>query len=75
VSQFTNNATRSNISRAALFVNVSKRIRRGSIPFSNKYATRYVNVRVFPLPAPAITNAGPGAASTAANCSTFNSAA
>ena len=41
-------ATRFNISRAALFVNVSNRIFRGSIPLLSRYATRYVSVRVFP---------------------------
>ena len=45
------------ISRAALLVNVRSRIAPGGTPDSTSRATRYVSVRVLPLPAPAMTRA------------------
>ena len=66
--------TRLIISLAALLVKVSSKIRSGETPCSKRYATRYVNVRVFPEPAPAMTSAGPGNAVTAERCASFNSA-
>ncbi len=71
----TNSPRDPSISRAALFGKVSSRMLRGSIPFSSRYATRYVSVRVLPEPAPARPKSGPGTAVTAANCCSFNSAA
>jgi len=76
-----NPSTRRNISLAALLVNVSSKIRPGNTPCSTSHATRYVSVRVLPLPAPAITSVGPEftlpsapMAVTAAYCCSFNSA-
>ena len=47
--------TRSRISAAALFVNVTARMDDGdTLRTCNKYAMRYVNTRVLPLPAPAM---------------------
>jgi hypothetical protein len=71
--------TRRNISFAALFVNVSNITRYGATPCSINHATRYVNVRVLPVPAPAITSTGPElklpsapVTDTAAYCCSFN---
>ena len=51
---------RSRISPAALFVNVTARIWRGSTPsMSISRAMRVVSTRVFPEPAPASTSSGP----------------
>ena len=68
-------ATRESISFAALLVNVSSRICSGGVPFSMSRATRYVKVRVLPLPAPAMTSTGPAGASTTSSCSGLSSAA
>ena len=48
-------ATRSCISAAALFVNVTARIRSGSDPCRISSAIRNVTTRVLPVPAPAST--------------------
>ena len=51
---------RSRISPAALFVNVTARIWRGSTPSTSiRRAMRVVSTRVFPEPAPASTSIGP----------------
>ena len=50
---------RRSISCAARRVNVSSRIDSGRTPSSTRYATRYVMVLVFPVPAPAIIRWGP----------------
>src|SRR5260370_41504900 len=63
---------RSDISRAALFVNVTDMIFHGGTPISEiRYATRRVNTAVLPLPGPAITRVGPGGAETASRCASF----
>ena len=59
-------AMRSRISLAAVLVKVSAKIFHGSMPLSIRYATLVVSTRVFPAPAPAITNDGPSMYSTAA---------
>ena len=65
-------ATRSCISRAALFVKVTAKISQGRALFSTKIcASRVVNTRVLPVPAPAKTNIGPSSAFTANACSLF----
>ena len=51
--------TRSLISRAALFVNVTARMLFGLMPLSTMWAMRQVTVRVFPVPAPARIRTGP----------------
>ena len=66
--------TRSNISRDALLVKVRSRIFLASTCWSSRNATRYVRVRVFPLPAPAMTSECPGREVTAACCCSFSSA-
>ena len=73
-SSETSACTRSCISRAALFVKVSSRMDSGWMPLSSSQATRYVSVRVFPDPAPAMTSACPGGLVTAACCCSFSSA-
>ena len=51
---------RSRISPAALLVNVTARIARGSTPSTSiSRAMRVVSTRVFPEPAPASTSIGP----------------
>ena len=51
---------RSRISPAALFVNVTARMRVGSTPWcSMRRAMRVVSTRVLPEPAPASTSSGP----------------
>src|SRR5437870_5649247 len=49
---------RASISRAALLVNVSNRIRSGATPPARRCATRQARVMVFPVPAPATTSKG-----------------
>ena len=61
------------ISRAALLVNVSARIRYAGTPLLNKFAIRYVNTLVLPDPAPAITSVGPSVFTTASRWFSFNS--
>jgi hypothetical protein len=62
-------SSRSRISRAALFVNVTARIWRGqTLRTSTRYATRWVSTRVLPEPGPARTSTGPSGASTARAC-------
>ena len=51
--------SRSRISSAALFENVRMRIEPALAPFSSRYSTRCVNVRVLPVPGPASTISGP----------------
>src|SRR5579862_8680318 len=66
---------RSRISPAALLVNVIARISFGSTPHvASRCATRYVNTRVLPEPAPAITSSGPSVVVTASRCASFRSA-
>ena len=60
--------TRSCISRAALFVNVTPRIFPGVTPFSIMCAIRKVMTRVFPVPTPAKIKTGPSMVSTARRC-------
>jgi hypothetical protein len=74
VSICTRSSTRESIARAALFVNVRRRIRVGSTPSSTSRDTRKVSARVFPLPAPAMTRIGPSGAITTSSCSRFSSA-
>ena len=63
------------ISPAARAVNVRARIRFGStIPISTAYANRWVIARVFPVPAPAMTQTGPRTAVATARCSSSNAA-
>ena len=58
--------TRSRISRAALFVNVTARMRRGRTFLSRtKYAMRCAMTRVLPEPGPASIRSGPSVCSTA----------
>ena len=64
--------TRSCISRAALFVNVTARMWPGEIPRSIMCATRKVITRVLPVPAPARINTGPRIVSTACLCCGFS---
>ena len=60
---------RSRISPAALFVNVTARMWRGSTPsMSISRAMRVVSTRVLPDPAPASTSNGPSTCSTASRC-------
>src|SRR5213592_956142 len=57
------------ISPAALFVNVTAKIRCGAIPcFVMRWAIRAVRTRVFPEPAPARTRSAPPGCSTASRC-------
>jgi len=73
VSTPERSSTRPSISRAALFVNVARRIRSGGVPVSMSRATRYVSVLVLPLPAPAMTSMGPPSAVTTLYCSGLSS--
>jgi len=58
------------ISPAARAVNVSAKTLCGSIvPIAAAYAMRCVIARVFPVPAPAMTQTGPRVASATARCS------
>ena len=58
---------RARISPAALAVKVRARIFCGSmVPIADAYAMRWVIARVFPVPAPAITQTGPRVASATA---------
>ena len=66
--------TRSFISRAALFVNVTERISAGRArPVERMCAIRLVKTRVLPVPAPANTKTGPSRVSTASRCSGLRS--
>ena len=51
--------TRSRISLAALFVNVTASTRSGGTPWASRYVMRVVMTRVLPLPAPARMRTGP----------------
>ena len=64
--------TRSCISRAALFVNVTPSMCPGAIPRSIRCAIRNVITLVFPVPAPARISTGPFRVSTAIRCCGFN---
>ena len=66
-----NSATRSFISFAALFVNVTARMCRGSIPCCIMLAIRWMMTRVLPDPAPAKSKTGPSNVSTAVCCCLF----
>ena len=58
------------ISRAALFVKVTARMRQGATRCScTSHAIRWVITRVLPLPGPARISAAPAGCSTAARCS------
>jgi hypothetical protein len=59
------------ISRAALLVNVTARIRDGRDPRHTRCAIRAMTTRVFPVPAPASTRSGPIGAWTAWVCAGF----
>ena len=50
---------RASISREALLVKVSSRMRSGGTPDSISQATRHARVMVLPVPAPATTRTGP----------------
>ena len=65
-------STRSRISLPALLVNVKAIIDFSGIPFFNKCKSRLVNTRVFPDPAPAVTNMAPIGALTISNCVVVN---
>ena len=65
---------RSFISRAALFVNVTARMRSGRIRCRISSAMRNVMTRVFPEPAPASTRSGPLRVLTASRCAGLRSA-
>ena len=57
------------ISRAALLVNVSARMRHGATSrASSRYAILEVSTVVLPLPAPATTSMGPSVCTTASRC-------
>ena len=58
---------RSSISRLALRVNVSSSMSLAGTPCSASHARRWTMVRVFPLPAPAMTSTGPSGAVTASS--------
>jgi len=61
---------RSRSSAAALFVNVTARIRKGGTPLTpTRYAIRCARTRVFPEPAPARISNGPSVVVTARACS------
>ena len=60
---------RSRISAAALFVNVTAAMARGSTPPRTRCASRWVMTRVLPEPAPARTSSGPFGWRTASRCS------
>src|SRR5271166_1716071 len=60
--------TRAFISLAALFVNVSARIRLAGTPSRSRYAIRLVMTRVLPVPAPARIKSGPCVVLTAESC-------
>ncbi len=62
-------ATRSFISPAALFVNVTATTASCGTPCATTQASRRVRTRVFPDPAPARTRSGPSPCDTAAACS------
>ena len=65
--------TRSRISLAALFVNVTANIDHGMATFwAIRWASLAVKTLVFPVPAPARTSTAPSTASTASNCFEFN---
>jgi hypothetical protein len=63
-------STRFVISDAARRENVINRMRRGSAPWTIRWATRWARVLVFPDPAPAMTSSGGAASPSAAPCST-----
>ena len=65
-------ATRCRISRAALLVKVTAKIWPGAIPSSIMCATRWVSVRVLPVPAPARMSTGPRRVTAALRCSGFS---
>src|SRR5687768_8478594 len=65
-------STRSFISRAALFVKVTARIREGGTPSRSSRAIRVVITRVLPDPAPAKTITGPPGWATASCCLGFS---
>ncbi len=68
----TRPSTRSAISRDALFVNVIDRMAPGFTRSSRiRYATRCVNARVFPEPAPATMRTGPSVWRTASAWMSF----
>src|SRR5688572_22141094 len=60
------------ISRAALLVKVTARMRVGDLPCAISSRIRCVTTRVFPEPAPASTNMGPASVWTALSCSGFS---
>jgi len=64
----TSEATRSFISPAALFVNVTARTRSAGTPLRSRCAMRFVMTEVLPVPAPARTRTGPSVVSTAFFC-------
>ncbi len=61
-------AALSSISPEAFRVKVKRSMFSGGMPDSTSLATRYTSVRVFPLPAPAITCRGPLRVMTASSC-------
>ena len=61
------------ISRAALLVNVTERIRSGGVPLWISSAARNVITRVLPVPAPARTSSGPPIVRTASRWRSFSS--
>ncbi len=63
---------RSFISRAALLVKVTAKIRLGWMPLWISAAMRKVMTRVLPVPAPASTRSGPESVVTAARCGGFS---
>src|SRR5512135_1678309 len=65
-------ATRSLISFAALFVNVTARIDSAGSPCSTSHAIRWAMTLVFPEPAPARTSSGPEGHVTASRCGGFS---
>src|SRR5215470_10167423 len=70
----SNAASRSRISRAALLVKVTARIRQGATRRARtRWATLRVMTRVFPEPAPARTRSGPTPWSTASRWGGFRS--
>src|ERR1700679_384690 len=67
-------ARRARISPAALFVNVTARMRQGATrSHATRFAMRYVMTRVLPLPAPANTRRGPFVWATADACGSLRS--
>ena len=67
-------STRRSISAAARRVNVSRRMRPGSVPSAILQATRWARVAVLPVPAPATISSGSLPCRTAERCSSFSSA-